>query len=315
MWLALLFACSGTDPSTSQHSTPVDEALTECMASQCVDLGGVDAEVCQAEKCAERSPEWGLDAQRVQFEGNTVFVEGRVTHKAGGYGSVDVPRTEPVFVGVTAVTSAGEEIDLAVQTRFQAELSEPFMFSAEVGPDVQDVLFGVWDRKVEPCDVDRHGCRAFGFVLDGSLASWPPGLYTEAVRQRIPPTTLPLQVRNAGMPPAEAATHATTTDAALGKQLERFGSRVDSRPINLAGKSQPGVVVRYGHPHDRYLAGLVATALGAAPDSVVARPSGGDLFEVLLGSAEGTGVHACLVDHCAGGSGDELDACFEEHCS
>ena len=75
---------------------------------------------------------------------------------------------------MTVIRETGEEVDLAVSTLFPEGLDVPITISADVGPRVQDIVIGAWSTKIEPCHVDRSGCRDFGFVLDDSLATWPP---------------------------------------------------------------------------------------------------------------------------------------------
>ena len=102
-------------------------------------------------------------------------------------------RTEPVHVGVTAITASGQEVDLLVQTLFQGSFEQSVLFSVELDEEPVQVLIGAWSEKIEPCSVERPGCEEFGFVLDKSLASFPAGLYTAGERQRLLPASYAVQ--------------------------------------------------------------------------------------------------------------------------
>jgi hypothetical protein len=193
-----------------------------------------------------------INALRYEAESATLYVEAALSP-----GSLQ-GRDQPVFLGVTAVTPDGHEIDLMVNELFPTALGEPVVFYAEVGAPLRDVLIGAWDKKIEPCDVDRMGCQQFGFVLDGPLASWPPGLYEEGLRQRIPPAAYRVRIEGEG---ARAAGKAA--EKAIGPVLAPFGSSVEI----VAGTIEPNpgaVQVRYGDEHDLMLARLVADAVRAS---------------------------------------------------
>lgn len=178
--LLLGFACSN-NTTNLVSSDPVEQA---CLDKHCKNLK--DPEVCRKEKCSFTPQSWTLTAERIGYRDETLFVEAAVKHNPGTWGEFPSPRTAPVYVGVTAVTKNAQEIDLAVQTRFEDDLEAPFFLTAEVGPDVEYVIMGLWDHKIEPCDSDRMGCKEFGFLLDGSLATWPPKVYVDGRKQRIP---------------------------------------------------------------------------------------------------------------------------------
>lgn len=104
-------------------------------------------------------------------------------------------RGEPVHVGVTVITEDGQEHDLLVHTLFPASMEQSLLFSTELRSPPKHVLIGAWNDRIEPCDSERPGCREFGFVLDGSLAAFPAGLYTEGMRQRMLPEGLVVRVK------------------------------------------------------------------------------------------------------------------------
>jgi len=205
---------------------------------------------------AASSESWAVVPSSIRFdkENTTVFVQAALERVDDG-----AARTEPVHVGVTVITTTGEEIDLMVQTLFPGNFDAPVLFSAGVEADVQDVLIGAWGTRVEPCDVDRHGCKAFGFVLDDSLASWPQNLYTDGLRQRIPAGAV--VVRVTGEPTAALE----VSDAAikhLEKELAIFGAAalgdVDARGAVAPSKA----TVRYAHASDHLMAASLAQATG-----------------------------------------------------
>ena len=105
------------------------------------------------------------------------------------------------------------------------------------------------------CRVDRSGCRDFGFVLDDSLATWPPHFYRDWLRQRIPTGALTLSVTG----PADRATAA---EQAMADYLRVFGSEV--KRVDEAPSAAEGAVVRHRHPSDALMARAVAAALGEA---------------------------------------------------
>jgi len=182
-----------------------------------------------------------------------VFVEAQLT------GEGLATRKTPIYVGVTVVTPEGREIDLMVQTLFPGSFDAPVLFTAGVSEVVQDVLIGAWSQRVEPCEVDRYGCREFGFVLDGSLGSWPQGLYSGAPRVRVLPPIYKVDVVG---PAAETAKSAM--QAAIAPSLKLFGSTLQVEVNADDGATPQEVVVRYAHPHDETLAKRIAAAVGQA---------------------------------------------------
>lgn len=203
--------------------------------------------------------DWRLEPTAIRFDADddTVFVKAELR----GLDGAAERREEPVWVGVTVVTPEGEEIDLQVQTLFPGRFETPVMFSTDLEAEVQSVLIGAWHEKIEPCDVDRHGCREFGFVLDHPLASWPPGLYTEGVRQRIPPDDVALAVR--GPDPERAETVQGTAVDGLSKHLSLFGAAAQAHadPLTTDERELETPTLWYRHPQDRWLAEQVADHL------------------------------------------------------
>jgi hypothetical protein len=162
-WVALgglLWGCGGGEPASP---TSVGAPAPEVVAPE-----------------APVARPWGVEVKSLRYdpEASNVFVEARLS---GG----DPGRTEPIYVGVTVVTEDGRDVDLMVQTLFPGGFDAPVLFSAGIEGVPRQVLIGAWNTKVEPCQVDRPGCKEFGFVLDASLASWPPDLYSGGGRQRL----------------------------------------------------------------------------------------------------------------------------------
>lgn len=181
-------------------------------------------------------------------------------------------RNEPVYVGVTVITEADEEVDLLVHTLFPGALDQALQFSAEIPKPPKHVLIGAWNTKVEPCAVDRPGCKEFGFVLDGSLASFPARLYTEGMRQRFLPKDYRVLVMG---DPARVSQPA-------GRFASIFGASVAAEAIQSDPSAEAGVWVEA--PDDLGFAYEVARALGGA-DGILqygARPSLGAPMLVVL---------------------------------
>jgi len=322
--LALLAGCGGPPEPPAEPTPPppppADEASATaiCLERHCAIAE--DDEACGAEHCVVRKEAWSLLPERIRYDGTAevFFVQAAVDHTPGGVGDVDVVRSSPVYVGVTLVTSAGEELDLAVDTRFEDRLEAPFILSAEVGPDIQDVIFGLWDQKIEPCFVDRPGCRDFGFVLDGSLATWPPKIYVDGRRQRIPPDSVTLRVLNAGLTPTQAREVRSEAARLLADQLAVFESTVVEAPIGLAPDPRSGVLVTHGHAHDAIIASALADglapALGPWEPGIEDREDDGAELVVVAGGAWAEQLHLCLRANCAEDSGEALDACFATRC-
>lgn len=224
MWISLLLACSRpTAPAQPSAPEPVrteaPEPTTKAAGPILVEALGI---------------RWQPDSHSIQ-------VEARLA------GEGLKARTDVVHVGVTVITESDQEIDLLVTSVFPAMIGESLFFTSELPEAPKQVLIGAWDRKVEPCAVDRQGCREFGFVLDGSLGSFPPGLYDEGLRQRLLPETLRVAV--AGEPADEL--HVVADYAAI------FGSTVKRvEPPAAKAAQAPGVYV--ARPDDLPLARAIA---------------------------------------------------------
>ena len=268
-FLLLGLACSGVDPIDALGELHPVERL--CLESNCLDADDID--LCRAESCALSEEIWSLSAERIGYKEETLFVEASVKYTPAAYGDKPERRASPVFVGVTAVTKSGKEIDLAVQTRFEDDIEAPFFLTAEVGSEVQDIIMGLWDHKVEPCDSERMGCKEFGFLLDGSLATWPAKVYVDGRRQRIPPA--PVQLKVLSNSPAPEITE--KAQATLKQALMVFESEIS---VELGERADGPAKVTYGHTGDAIVADQLAAALGLTAEL---REAGGDEFVVVIG--------------------------------
>ena len=245
---------------------PLERSCLETHCGQQADQAAYDA--CRLASCAVREATWELVPLAIRFEEGTVFIHASVSHKPGGYGESTQARQMPAFVGVTLVTTEGEELDLAIQTVFAESLDQPFLFSADVDTPIQDVLIGLWDRKIEPCDSERSGCKEYGFLLDGSLATYPPELYTRKLRQRILPESFSLQWFTTGE--EEWVDVQQAVGKRLRSELEIFGSTLVVQPPVSEGKGieeVKGVELRVRHAHDQVLAYEVAESITTLLDT------------------------------------------------
>lgn len=308
--LFALSACAGTpDPAVDPIAElGIEGPELECLQQECGDAADADAlGACRDAACAHREDQWTLVPTRIQHEGETVFVQASLAYEAGGYGPIETTREREAFVGVTAVTSQGEEIDLAVTSIFPDTVEQPFFLSSEVGPDVRDVIFGVWDHKVAPCDSERMGCKEFGFLLDGSLATWPPTVYVDGTRQRIPPHTMDVHLVDGG---AGAAFEARADEAlaSLRERLAVFGSAVGT--VSMGPGDAPAQAGRLVHAddHDRLVARQVAGDLsGSVAFQEKHEPGARAAFVVVLpGTARD---HAAAVEACGSKADDAYKAC------
>lgn len=190
---------------------------------------------------------WSVEPTSIRWseDGGALSVEVALS------GEARAERRDPAWVGVTVVTMSGTEHDLVVHTVFPTDDPEPetMLFSAELSETPRYVLIGAWGEKIEPCEVDRPGCKAFGFVLDDSLASFPARLYTEGVRQRLLPSTYRIGVRG----------DRDAVDEAAGPFAEIFGSTVE---VKRARGPRPAEGVWVRDADDLAFAHEVAEALG-----------------------------------------------------
>ena len=196
----------------------------------------------------------------MRYSDGILSVEVAVDHTPVGHGSISVAHESEVWLGVTVLTEDGADIDLAVQTVFPDRINEPFVFTSEVGDGVRDIIFGLWGKRIEPCDVARSGCQMFGFVLDESLAAWPPLTYTESPprRQRILSAPVTLQVINAGAPLHASQKMETDALAALSTEAGRFDVSVTGLPLALAEAASDGIIVEHRDDHDGPIASILA---------------------------------------------------------
>ncbi len=270
----------------------------------------------EPELVREDAPEQvSLVIEKVRYDMNEklFFLEAHVEHRAAVAGGVESPREDPLFVGVTLITPEGEELDLAIATRFPGAIEEPFFISTELDKPVLDMIVGVWDRKIEPCDSERPGCKEFGFLLDGPLAAWPPLFYSNLERQRIPPERILLAPRSAGASATELQAEALRAQAALTALLEPFGTAVELAPAVVADAAAPSRVRASNH-HDQPVAAMLAETLSTEQGSwergplLVGAPPEMMVFE--LGGLPAH--HACLAEHCAQAS--DLAACEAASC-
>ena len=221
-------------------------------------------------------------AIRYDEETQTVFVQAQVKYEGAPVG-----HSREAYMGVTLGAADGEEFDLAVQTVFSENLDQPLLFSAGVEKPIEDVLIGLWDRKIEPCDSDRPGCKEYGFLLDGSLATWPPELYTNFERQRILPHVVSLQWF--GENDGSWAEIQTTLGGWLSRELEVFGSTLEIKHVETATPPEgSGVRVLHRHPKDKIFAKSLAGALQEAagtPASVQRVENLSTVFAVVVETA------------------------------
>lgn len=291
-------------------TTAMSPALRTCLHDACAQSPDRAAfDLCRAERCEPSTERWSIVPTGMAYDRSTgtLRVQAQTRYEPGATDGEQLVRAREAWVGVTAITTAGEEIDLAVQTLFPGRFSEELLFLAEVGPDVQDVVFGVWNRKVEPCDVARSGCRNFGFVLDGSLATWPLKLYADGRRQRILPPRVQLQPRYGGGPVAEFEATLTRATEALSRRAAPLGAEVELLPPVLAPRPLPSVHWAYAHPGDALLVEEVAASF---PSAHHARLDGPD-FAFTSGAATTEQAWTC-AQRCAGGSA--LLACLTTSC-
>ncbi len=254
--LSLLLGC-GEPQTETPPEAPVDAAPEQPVAGE--------ASEATAPKPAGK---WVVAPTSIRHsaEDQLISVQADIKAPQGSKGD------QPVYVGVTVVTQSGEEIDLMVHTLLPGTKNEGVLFSTSIDGDAQDVLIGVWGTKVEPCEVDRYGCREFGFVLDDSLGSWPEGLYTDGKRRRILPAQVPITVTGSG-----GAMVAEVLPEALAQDFAMFGSKPVVTVVESGDDEAPeGVVVTYGHPSDELMADDIASLVGSVLELGSAKAVQGD---------------------------------------
>lgn len=224
-------------------------SLTALLLAACT---GAPAPVVESEPLPAEPPpgpaatEFLVEPASIGWDGERGAISVEV--RLGGAGLPE--RKDPVYVGVTVITEADEEVDLLVHTLFPGALDQVLQFSAEIPKAPKHVLIGAWSTKVEPCAVDRPGCKEFGFVLDGSLASFPARLYTEGMRQRFLPKDYRVLVMG---DPARVSQPA-------GRFASIFGASVAAEAIQSDPSATAGVWVEASD--DLGFAYEVARALG-----------------------------------------------------
>ena len=185
MFVTLLFALLGCDEPSSPPQPSLDVSTIApvqqaCAMEHCASAPDVNA--CVESQCAITEPQWAVEPTGIRYSraDGILHVDVAVEHQAGRVGTQEMTHEAEAWLGVTVLKGDGSDLDLAVQTVIPDQIGDSFVFAAEVGDDVEDIIFGLWGTKIEPCDVDRSGCRNFGFVLDTSLAASPPDTYGTA---------------------------------------------------------------------------------------------------------------------------------------
>ncbi len=309
---ALLLACTTPPPA----APPFADGLSSDMAKACFEAscaGAPEAQTCFDANCPERSEAIALVPEKVRWDPDEglFFLEAHVDYTAPAFGEIEAKREDPLFIGVTLITPQGEELDLAIATRFPGAFDEPFFITSEVDKEVQDVIVGVWDRKIEPCESERPGCKEFGFLLDGPLASWPPEFYGRFEAQRLPPAVLTIRGVAAGARVEDVAKASAVAAQTLTEVLKPFGTTVEAAPPILADSAATDTQIRCQHTHDKAIARIAAGALGDGWGCCEHLPElDADVLELVVA---GDAAHlACLAEHCA--EADDLTACESTSC-
>lgn len=308
----LLTACAGghadaPPPSPAPEATtvaaPGDDPYAACIAERC--KGADDAPSCAQERCPHEDEQWRLEPRQVGYDGNVLSVAVKVHHTSETLAGKALPRTREAYVGVTAIRDDGEEIDLAIHTLFPGRFEDEPLIVSEVGEGVRDIIFGLWDRKVEPCDSSRSGCRKFGFLLDGSLAAWPPRIYVDGQRQRILPDAVNVRVSWAGH--ADPASALSKLRAELDRFAEPFGAKVTVGAPVVADAGAADVRIVHRDAHDAPLAAELAALVGGGV--AYDKDADVDLHVVLGGEAD---RFTCGRDACT--DADDLTSCLASSC-
>lgn len=302
-WALLLVACAPHTPPSSPAAAPDDEGPdfeAACVDAVCV--GAEDPAACALERCTLEPAVWRVvpDAVRLGTDPDTVSIQAHLDYTPARRGPVERQRQRPVFVGVTVITATGREVDLTVSTLFPGAFDTPILLSAEVdADDVQDVIIGAWGQKVQPCDSERSGCQEYGFLLDHSMAAWPPGTYVDGRRQRIVPESVTLQLQSAGAASLAVDEATGVTVGTLEAVLRPFGSQAVVAPAGIAPAASEVTRLVHHDPHDAVVAESMAAALGESlgvPVEVAFDPESPlDWVLQLGGSAE---RWSCLVETC-----------------
>ncbi len=288
----LALACTSPQDGAQPHASPGGDAAAS---------GSAAPTSSAAEPAAAQAPSgWAIAPSLVRWDP----AQHVVTIEAA---AVPPPEDDglPRWVGVTLLTASGEPVDLAVHTLLPGARTAPILFTAQVDAPAESVVMGLWGRQIQPCGVDRPGCRDFGFVLDDPLASWPPGFYTHFVPQRMASGRLGLLVRLAGGDPAAADAAAAALSAAvapLDVALQRGAALAEAAAATA---------VSHKHPADAHLARVLSAALGADVPVRHAPDAADDLVVTLGGEAA---AWTCARAACADLAGDALLACASDAC-
>ena len=270
-----------------------------------------DVNACVESQCAITEPQWAVEPTGIRYSraDGILHVDVAVAHQAGRVGTQEMTHEAEAWLGVTVLKGDGSDLDLAVQTVIPDQIGDSFVFAAEVGDDVEDIIFGLWGTKIEPCDVDRSGCRNFGFVLDTSLAAWPPDTYTAQPprRQRILEQAPTVLIQGAGAPHAAVVSTEQSLQAALQQQLERFGLTAPTIDVGPAIVHQAsGVEVIHRHPHD----GPLASALAVGVDGSSVREDAQAEADIVVRVGGPEATMACMQTQCDGKTDTDWLACL-----
>lgn len=259
--LVALTAC-GTPPAETPSepiaATPAAPPTPAevCAAEHCATAA--DAEACAAEHCAHTPLRARAGVKKIRFEEHTLFVGVTPEITPARIGDTVIEHTEPVYVGVTAVTPSGREIDLLVQEVIPGSEQGQVVFTAELDDRIDHVLVGLWGEKIAPCEVARSGCEEFGFVLDESLATYPPDVYVTGQRQRLLTEPLSIAVLAPQIPAQDAQDAISEAASAI---VAVYG--VPAELHAAADASATSTEVRYRHPRDAFVAERVRKAVSA----------------------------------------------------
>lgn len=283
------------------------EGLAECLAAQCA--GASDLKACEDQKCARTEPAWKVFPTKVRYDGEMMHIDAEVVHQPGTWGPVTDERRAEAYVGCTVVTAEGKEIDLAVTTLFPGEFSRRLSVTADVGAGVQDVLFGVWDKKIEPCDSERTGCQAFGFLLDGNLATYPESMYSTGMRQRILPEQVSVSVMDAGAGEDYAGGSQRALDE-LARLIEPWGSQIGTVRRGVATVASKQTEIQVRHSHDRYVGTQLLSAIAPNSEAVVAEEAASNTdFVIQLGGRPES--HVASITQCGKEKDDAFLQCMQ----
>ncbi len=187
---------------------------------------------------------------------------------------------ESGWVGATLRRSSdGHQFDLPVR---QGRAGEPVTLSAEVGPGYVQVVLAVWEENA-PCERGaeaRHGCREYGYVVDGlhDGSDYPAWAYERRYHAFHDLTPRRIRVLDAG---AGADTTAKVREAVE-------DGRVEVVDGGKAGAPRTHIEVLYRDKWERGSAWELAASLRAAEAGVhwTVRhwPDASDTFVIAVGT-------------------------------